>query len=82
LNIAVIEAGGFYEIENGNTSQVLGLDIGYDSVTPLSQWINPLVDWGGFDHISGRGQQPSLSLWKRENIAWLVSSCQNLGKSN
>lgn len=39
-----VEAGGFYEIENGNTSQVPGLDFAYDSVTASSQWATPALD--------------------------------------
>jgi len=46
ISVAVIEAGGFYEIENGNTSQVPGLNGAYDDQTPASQWANPLTDWG------------------------------------
>lgn len=44
--VAVIEAGGFYEIENGNTSVVPGLAPVYDSVTRQSVNVAPLVDWG------------------------------------
>ena len=43
ISVAVIEAGGFYEIENGNTSQVPGYDVSYaypSGNTP------PVVDWG------------------------------------
>lgn len=42
ISVAVVEAGGFYEIENGNISQVPAYDITYDipSSTP------PPVDWG------------------------------------
>jgi choline dehydrogenase-like flavoprotein len=44
LSVAVIEAGGFYEIDNGNLSQVpLFAPIGTDKYT---ENYNPLVDWG------------------------------------
>ena len=44
FSVAVIEAGGFYEIENGNLSQIpLNVGIGTDKTT---QNYNPLVDWG------------------------------------
>ncbi|KAJ4333699.1 hypothetical protein N0V95_009362 [Ascochyta clinopodiicola] len=44
--VAVIEAGGFYEIENGNTSVVPAYNQDYNNITPDSQWDAPLVDWG------------------------------------
>ncbi|KAH7385211.1 hypothetical protein DE146DRAFT_702270 [Phaeosphaeria sp. MPI-PUGE-AT-0046c] len=44
--VAVVEAGGFYEIENGNTSVVPAYNQDYNYITPDSQWGAPLVDWG------------------------------------
>lgn len=44
FSVAVIEAGGFYEIDNGNVSQIpLNAPIGTDKTTSN---YNPLVDWG------------------------------------
>jgi choline dehydrogenase len=44
ISIAVIEAGGFYEIDNGNLSQIpFFAPIGTDKST---ENYNPLVDWG------------------------------------
>jgi choline dehydrogenase len=43
--VAVVEAGGFYEQENGNTSAVPAYNQEYNYVTPDSQWDAPLVDW-------------------------------------
>ncbi|THW30587.1 alcohol oxidase [Aureobasidium pullulans] len=45
-SVAVIEAGGFYEVENGNTSVVPAYNQDYNKITPDSQWNAPLVDWG------------------------------------
>lgn len=45
-SVAVIEAGGFYEIESGNTSVVPAYNQEYNYITPDSQWDEPLVDWG------------------------------------
>lgn len=45
-SVAVIEAGGFYEVENGNTSVVPAYNQDYNYITPDSQWDAPLVDWG------------------------------------
>jgi len=43
--VAVIEAGNFYEMDNGNTSQVPGYGAKYLSFNDLAP--NPmLVDWG------------------------------------
>jgi choline dehydrogenase len=42
--VAVIEAGTFYEISNGNLSQVPALD-GMFSSTGLHDW-HPMIDWG------------------------------------
>ena len=44
LSVAVIEGGGFYEIDNGNISQIPGFDAEYSSSSPTT--IQPLVDWG------------------------------------
>lgn len=42
--VAVIEAGGFYEVGNGNISQVPASD-GVYAGTAADDW-QPLVDWG------------------------------------
>ncbi|KAL8649802.1 MAG: hypothetical protein Q9210_004180 [Variospora velana] len=44
LSIAVVEGGSFYEIDNGNYSQIPGYDVKFSSPDPAS--IQPLVDWG------------------------------------
>ncbi|RMD40865.1 hypothetical protein DV735_g4272, partial [Chaetothyriales sp. CBS 134920] len=44
LSVAVIEAGGFYEQNNGNISQVPAFAVQYSSASPSS--IQPFVDWG------------------------------------
>ena len=44
--VAVIEAGGFAQIENGNVSVVPAYNQDYNYITPDSQWDAPLVDWG------------------------------------
>ncbi|TIA35958.1 alcohol oxidase [Aureobasidium pullulans] len=44
--VAVSEAGGFYEVENGNTSVVPAYNQDYNEITSDSQWNAPLVDWG------------------------------------
>lgn len=42
--VAVVEAGGFYEISNGNLSQVPASG-GYFASTGQTDW-QPLIDWG------------------------------------
>ena len=44
LSIAVIEAGGFYEIDNGNLSTTPAYDIFFSGTSPSD--VNPKVDWG------------------------------------
>lgn len=44
-SVAVVEAGSFYELTNGNLSQVPAY-AGYYSSTDAAQPIQPLVDWG------------------------------------
>jgi choline dehydrogenase len=44
--VAVIEAGGFYSVENGNVSVVPAYNQEYNRINPESQWDAPLVDWG------------------------------------
>ncbi|KAJ5205795.1 Glucose-methanol-choline oxidoreductase [Penicillium cf. griseofulvum] len=43
-SVAVIEAGGFYELNNGNLSQIPGQDAFYAG-TDLDDW-HPGIDWG------------------------------------
>jgi choline dehydrogenase len=43
-SVAVIEAGGFYEIDNGNISQVPASDGTYTGRSK-TDW-QPLIDWG------------------------------------
>ncbi|GKZ73651.1 hypothetical protein AnigIFM60653_010807 [Aspergillus niger] len=43
-SVAVIEAGGFYEVNNGNLSQVPASASTYSGPSP-SDW-QPLIDWG------------------------------------
>lgn len=42
--VAVVEAGGFYEIDNGNISQVPATD-GFFAGKAKDDW-QPLIDWG------------------------------------
>ncbi|KAL8725086.1 MAG: hypothetical protein Q9166_007580 [cf. Caloplaca sp. 2 TL-2023] len=44
LSVAVIEGGSFYEIDNGNYSQIPAYDVQFSSPDPAS--IQPLIDWG------------------------------------
>lgn len=44
ISVAVIEAGGFYEIDNGNRSTVPGYANYYTGSDPKNY--QPLVDWG------------------------------------
>ena len=43
-SVAVIEAGSFYEIDNGNLSQIPADDTRWTGKDP--QDVNPLIDWG------------------------------------
>ena len=44
ISVAVVEAGGFYEADDGNISQVPAYDIFYAGTG--ANTTNPLVDWG------------------------------------
>lgn len=44
LSVAVVEGGSFYEIDNGNVSQVPAFAVQYSSANPST--IQPAVDWG------------------------------------
>lgn len=43
-SVAVVEAGGFYETDNGNLSVIPAFDIWYAGASPDD--VNPLIDWG------------------------------------
>ncbi|KAL8711185.1 MAG: hypothetical protein Q9220_004330 [cf. Caloplaca sp. 1 TL-2023] len=44
FSVAVVEGGSFYEIDNGNYSQIPAYDVMFSTPDPSS--IQPLVDWG------------------------------------
>ena len=44
IRVAVVEAGGFYEIDNGNLSVVPGYSTFFTGSDPSN--FQPLVDWG------------------------------------
>ena len=44
FSVAVVEAGGFYELENGNVSQIPALAHS-GTQTNTVEGVNPLVDW-------------------------------------
>ncbi len=46
LSIAVIEAGSFYELDNGNLSQIPAFYAKNFNQTPVADTIQPLIDWG------------------------------------
>ncbi|KAI4179793.1 MAG: hypothetical protein LQ348_005325 [Seirophora lacunosa] len=46
VSVAVIEAGGFYELENGNKSQIPAFYLKDFNQTAAPETIQPLVDWG------------------------------------
>ena len=48
LSVAVVEAGGFYEVDNGNISVIPGDCTFYSGTAPSNT--QPLVDWG-FDTV-------------------------------
>ena len=43
-SVAIVEAGSFYEITNGNLSQIPADDVSWASKSPSD--VNPLIDWG------------------------------------
>jgi choline dehydrogenase len=64
--VAVVEAGSFYEITNGNLSQVPGDDIRWASKSPSD--VNPMVDWGFTTtpqavRNSARGACKTVQIW-------------------
>ncbi|RMZ82627.1 hypothetical protein DV738_g1480, partial [Chaetothyriales sp. CBS 135597] len=62
LSVAVIEAGGFYEQNNGNVSQVPAFAVQYSSASPSS--IQPFVDWDLPETISSiNGSAGSYQAW-------------------
>lgn len=44
--VAIIEAGGFYEVDNGNVSTIPNLGLVYGNPFPQSANAYPTVDWG------------------------------------
>ena len=46
MAVAVIEAGGFYELDDGNVSQIPAFYSKNFNQTPVADTIQPLIDWG------------------------------------
>ncbi len=46
VTVAVVEAGGFYEIDSGNTSVTPNLGLAYDFGGLILKDAYPTVDWG------------------------------------
>ena len=44
ISVCVIEAGGFYEADNGNISQIPAFDTQYSSANPMAP-MQSLIDW-------------------------------------
>lgn len=44
-SVAVIEAGTFYELSNGNRSVIPGYDFYSVERAPVAGGVNPLIDW-------------------------------------
>ena len=65
LSVAVVEAGGFYEVDNGNISVIPGDCTFYSGTAPNNT--QPLVDWG-FDTVP---QAVCLSLWEKMVYAFV-----------
>ncbi|KAI4143962.1 MAG: hypothetical protein LQ341_002764 [Variospora aurantia] len=45
ISVAVIEAGGFYELDNGNVSQIPAFYIKNFNQTVAPETVQPLIDW-------------------------------------
>ncbi|KAL8864547.1 MAG: hypothetical protein Q9198_009794, partial [Flavoplaca austrocitrina] len=45
VSVAVIEAGGFYELTDGNVSQIPAFYAKNFNQTPTAETIQPLIDW-------------------------------------
>ena len=65
LSVAVVEAGGFYEVDNGNISVIPGDCTFYSGTAPNNT--QPLVDWG-FDTVP---QAVCLFLWENMFFAFV-----------
>lgn len=61
LSVAVVEAGGFYEIDNGNLSVVPGGAIYFSGTDPKD--FQPLIDWG-FNTVPQPVCLNSAAVWR------------------
>lgn len=59
ISVAVIEAGGFYEVDNGNRSIIPGYANFYTGSDPKNY--QPLVDWG-FTTVAQTVRVPNLPI--------------------
>lgn len=64
VSVAVIEAGGFYELDNGNNSQIPAF-APRNSTTAVTD-IQPLVDWGFVTQPQPVGARIHISFEKDE----------------
>ena len=78
FSAAVVEAGGFYELDNGNRSEIPGYAASFIGTAPLLK--NPLIDWGyqtTYDAVS-------LTLFSKstDGAWWLTSHCAGSRKKH
>lgn len=64
-SVAVIEAGGYYEEDNGNVSVVPGYATQFSGTDPTN--IQPLVDWG---FVTVPQKVSHVQLWIFVNLSW------------
>ena len=74
LKIAVVEAGGFYEVDNGNLSVTPGYSSYFTGADPKN--FQPLVDWG-FATVPQAVRLSGEKIWDHE-IADFLGPCREL----
>lgn len=90
ITVAVVEAGGFYEVDNGNRSVIPGLAVFYTGSDPKDT--QPLIDWGfvttpqavgpwsvmlyvaKLKRFMAGSKQTETSLCPRQDLGWLIGA--------
>lgn len=69
LSVAVVEAGGFYEVDNGNLSIIPGQAIYFAGTDPKD--FQPLIDWG-FNTVP-QAVFLNSAMWREMSVLTILS---------
>lgn len=74
MSVAVIEAGGFYELDNGNVSQIPAFYAKDFNQTDSPDTIQPLIDWAFVTEPQVVSRTKQYSIYSNRYRVWQIAS--------